>query len=317
MLWILGAVLTCLAVSFVMFMLVFFAPRKPQPEFPVPEGAVYEPFHQEMIEGMKRLRARPHEVFTIRSHDGLTLSGRYFEYAPGAPMEIMFHGYRGTADRDLCLGVDRAFSLGHSCLLVDQRTTGGSGGRIITFGLREYRDCLRWVDFAVEHFGPSVRIFLVGISMGGSTVLMAAGEKLPPNVVGVLADCGFTGARAIICKICRQLHLPARLIYPLIRLGARLYGGLDLEENSPIEAVKRIRVPVIFAHGEADTFVPCSMSRENYEACAAPKALYTVPGAGHGLCYLMAGEDYIRTLREFWTAQGVYDRIPAADSQHL
>ena len=80
-----------------------------------------------------------------------------------------------------------------------------------------------------------------------------------------------------------------------------------LEENAPIEAVRRIHVPVIFAHGEDDTLVPCYMSRENYEACTAPKCLYTAPGAGHGLCYLVAGEDYIRALREFWMEQGIYE----------
>ena len=307
MLWILGAAAVWLLASFVCFMLVFYARRRPEPEFPVPEGKIYEPYHDAMVEGMKRLRARPHEVFTVKSHDGLTLSGRYFEYAPGAPIELMFHGYRGTADRDLCLGVDRAFALGHSCLLVDQRTTGGSGGRVITFGIREYRDCLKWVDFAAAHFGPEVKLLLTGISMGASTVLMAAGEPLPSNVVGVLADCGYTGAKAIICDVCRKLRLPARLLYPLIRFGARVFAGLDLEENSPMEAVGRIRVPVIFAHGEDDAFVPCSMSRENYEACKAPKLLYTVPGAGHGLCYLTAGEDYIRALRTFWTEQAIYE----------
>ena len=208
MLWILGIALLWLAVSFTCFMLVCFTFRRPQPEFPIPPGEAYQPYRSLMVEGMKRMRSYPHEVFTITSHDGLTLSGRYYEYAPGAPMEIMFHGYRGTADRDLCVGMERAFALGHSCLIVDQRTTGGSGGHLITFGIWEYRDCLRWVDFAVEHFGKDVRIILTGISMGASTVLMAAGEPLPSNVVGVLADCGYTSARAIIVKVCRQLHLP-------------------------------------------------------------------------------------------------------------
>ena len=309
MIWILGAVLFCLLVLLILFILVFYAPRRPQPEFPLPPGPAYEPYHHVMIDGMKRMRAHPHETFTIRSHDGLTLSGRYFEYAPGAPMEIMFHGYRGTADRDLCVGMDRAFALGHSCLIVDQRTTGGSGGRVITFGLREYRDCLCWVDFAVNHFGSDVRIILTGISMGGATVLLAAGEELPPNVVGVLADCGFTSAKAIISKVSRQLHLPARLLYPAVRLSALIFAGLDLEENSPIEAMGRVRVPVIFAHGEEDNLVPCDMSRENYEACISPKAIFTAPGAGHGLCYLATGDDYIRALREFWTEQGIYDRV--------
>ena len=303
----LAAALVLLA-CYICFRLVFYAPRRPQPEFPLPPGTIYEPYHDQMIEGMKRLRSHPHEIFTILSEDGIALSGRYFEYAPGAPMEIMFHGYRGSADRDLCVGMDRAFALGHSCLIVDQRTTGGSGGKVITFGIKEHRDCLCWVDFAVEHFGPDVRIILTGISMGAATVLMAAGEVLPANVVGVLADCGYTSAKDIICKICRQLKLPPRLLYPLIRLGGILFGGVDLEENAPIRAVKRIRVPVIFAHGEEDTLVPCSMSWENYEACTAPKAIFTAPGAGHGLCYLATGEEYIRNLREFWTAQGIYRR---------
>ena len=308
MLWLLAAFFACLIVLLVLFILIFYAPRRPEPEFPLPPGPAYELYHGVMIEGMKRMRAYPQEVFTIQSHDGLTLSGRYFEYAPGAPMEIMFHGYRGTAVRDLCVGVDRAFALGHSCLIVDQRTTGGSGGRVITFGLREYKDCLRWVDFAVDHFGPDVRIILTGISMGASTVLLAAGEDLPSNVVGVLADCGFTSAKAIIRKVAKQLHLPPWLVYPAVRLSAWLFAGLDLEENSPIEAMGRVKIPVIFAHGEEDNLVPCYMSRENFDACISLKAIFTAPGAGHGLCYLSTGDEYIRALREFWTKQGIYDR---------
>ena len=308
MLWLLAALFACLIVLFVLFILVFYAPRRPEPEFPLPPGPAYELYHGVMIEGMKRMRAYPQEVFTIQSHDGLTLSGRYFEFAPGAPVEIMFHGYRGTAVRDLCVGMDRAFALGHSCLIVDQRTTGGSGGRVITFGLREYKDCLRWVDFAVEHFGSDVRIILTGISMGASTVLLAAGEDLPSNVVGVLADCGYTSAKGIIRKVAKQLHLPPWLIYPAVRLSALIFAGLDLEENSPIEAMGRVKVPVIFAHGEEDNLVPCYMSRENFDACVSPKAIFIAPGAGHGLCYLATGDEYIRALREFWTRQGIYDR---------
>ena len=160
----------------------------------------------------------------------------------------------------------------------------------------------------MDHFGPDVRIILTGISMGASTVLLAAGEDLPSNVVGVLADCGFTSAKAIIRKVAKQLHLPPWLVYPAVWLSARLFAGLDLEENSPIEAMGRVKIPVIFAHGEEDNLVPCYMSRENFDACISPKAIFTAPGAGHGLCYLSTGDEYIRALREFWTRQGIYDR---------
>ena len=57
---------------------------------------------------------------------------------------------------------------------------------------------------------------------------------------------------------------------------------------------------MIFFHGEDDDFVPCRMSIRNYEACSAPKQLVTVPGAGHGLSFPVAPEDYLKALREFF-----------------
>ena len=78
-----------------------------------------------------------------------------------------------------------------------------------------------------------------------------------------------------------------------------------MDETSPIEAMKRCTVPVIFIHGEDDDFVPCEMSRRNYEACIAPKAIFTVPGAGHGLSVIYDKEGYLNALASFWTRVGV------------
>mgnify|MGYP002513477673 CR=1 FL=1 len=220
----------------------------------------------------------------------------------------MFHGYRGNADRDLCGGVQRCFSIGRSCLMVDQRAAGESQGKVITFGIKEHRDCLAWVDFMVEHFGPDVKIILTGISMGAATVLMAGGTDLPKNVIGILADCGYDSPKHIIQTVIRdQMHLPPKLCYPFVKLGARLYGHFDLDETSPVEAVQRCTVPVLFFHGEADDYVPCDMSRINYDACASRKQLVTIPGAGHGLSYPVAPEFYVKELREFFGKEASYD----------
>ena len=246
----------------------------------------------------------PREHFTIRSFDGLELHGDFFEYAPGAPMEIMFHGYRGSAERDLSGGVQRCFLLKRSVLLVDQRCSRRSQGDVITFGIKEHRDCLSWVEFAVNHFGPDVKIILTGISMGAATVCMTADKGLPQNVLGILADCGYSSPKAIICKVIRDMKLPPKLSYPFVKLGARLFGHFDLEETSPEEALKHAMVPVIFYHGESDDFVPCDMSRRNYEACTSRKALVTVPGAGHGLSYPVEPERYLETLKDFFGPEG-------------
>ena len=308
-LWILlGLVALVLIIAYACFRMAFWSPdRDPAvlEEYLIPEGEIYEPYRDEMIGWMKQCRNTPHEDVSITSFDGLTLRGKYYENIPGAPIELMFHGYRGTAERDLCGGMQRCFSLGRNALIVEQRASGRSEGNVISFGINESRDCLAWVDYMVGRFGPDVKIMLTGISMGAATVLTAAGEELPPNVFGVLADCGYTSPRDIIKKVIRDMGLPADISYPFVKLGARLFGHFDLEKTSPIEAMERCRVPVIFFHGEGDDFVPCDMSRQNYAACAAPKRLVTVPGAGHGLSFLMDREGYLEALREFVRLYGV------------
>ena len=96
------------------------------------------------------------------------------------------------------------------------------------------------------------------------------------------------------------MGLPVTLLYPFVRLGGKLYGHFDLEESSPVEALKNAKVPVIFFHGENDDFVPCDMSRAMYEVCASKKRLVTVPGAGHGLSFPLAPQEYLDALRAFF-----------------
>lgn len=307
-LWITLAVLAAvifliLLISYVCFYLAFYVPRKKTEtaeEYPIPSGEIYEPFRETFITWMKQLKEIPHEEVSITSFDGLTLRAKYYEYAPGAPIELMFHGYRGEARRDLCGGVQRCFSLKRSALIVDQRACGNSEGNVITFGIKEHRDCLDWVDFMLAHFSPDVKIILTGISMGAATVLMASGKELPANVIGVLADCGYTAPKEIIKKVIRQMKLPANLLYPFVKLGAKLFGHFNLEELSPIEEAAKCKLPVIFFHGESDDFVPCEMSRMNYDACTSTKRIFTVPGAGHGLSYPVSAEAYLKELEDFF-----------------
>ncbi len=307
MIWFLIAagvlIVAVLLTAYICYRIAFYVPPRKAAEsveIEIPPGEVYEAFRESIIKWTKELRAMHCTEYSVQSFDGLTLYGKFYEYKPGAPIELMFHGYRGSAERDLSGGVQRAFQVGRSVLLIDQRCSGKSGGNTITFGVREHRDCLTWVDFAISHFGADVKLLLTGVSMGAATVLMAGGKELPPNVIGILADCGYTSAKEIISTVIRSMKLPPKLAYPFVKLGAKLYGHFDLDETSPLEMVKKCRLPVIFYHGEADDFVPCHMSKTLYEACSSRKELITIPGAGHGLSYPVAPEHYISTLRQFF-----------------
>ena len=127
--WIaLGVVAAILLIAFGCFCMAFFVPKRdvPNEEYSIPPGQVYEPYRDTMVAWMKEVRTIPFEAVSITSFDGLKLCGKYYEYAPGAPIELMFHGYRGSAERDLCGGVQRSFALGRSVLIVDQRASGQS-----------------------------------------------------------------------------------------------------------------------------------------------------------------------------------------------
>ena len=304
--YVLGAVLllalVVLTIAYICYRIAFYvSPKSHQAETAViPMGDFMEVLQKASKEQVEKVRDLPREEVSITSFDGLKLYGYYFEYAPGAPIEIMVHGYRGAALRDLSGGVLRCFRAGRSVLLVDQRCCGKSEGRTITFGAKEHKDCLAWVDFVIKKFGPDVKIILTGISMGAATVLMAGGRELPPNVIGILADCGYSSAEEIIKQTIKSMRLPIGLGYLFVRLGARIYGGFSPNDASPKKRLKNCTVPVFLVHGEEDSFVPCAMSRINYEACAGKKKLVTIPGADHGMAYMTDPERYLAEMAAFF-----------------
>ncbi len=300
--------LLVLLTAYICFKMAFYAPRDKNENleaFTFPHGEIYEPYHDKMLSWMKEARSLVCEEADITSFDGLNLHGRYYECKKDATIELMFHGYRGSAERDLCGGVQRCFKLGRNAFIVDQRTSGKSGGKIISFGINESRDLEKWVDYLIERFGKDVKIIICGISMGAATVMIASGRPLPENVVGVLADCGYTSARDIIKQEIRKMKLPADILYPFVKLGAKIFGKFDLEETSPIEAMKNCRLPIILFHGDSDDYVPHYMSEQNFAACTAPKKLVTIKGAGHGLSYMLDPDEYLKAIEEFFNQNGV------------
>lgn len=264
--------------------------------------------HEQMVALTQVLVQTPFERVSIRSRDGLLLTGRYYHITDSNRLEILFHGWRSNALRDSCGGAKIARDCGFNQLIVDQRAHGSSEGCTITFGIKEKYDCLDWVSYAVERFGDDVQILLGGVSMGAATVLMASELPLPPNVKAITADCGYTSPEAIIRKVCRDRGIPDRLGYPFARASARLLGGFSLVDGGAVEAVRHASVPIMLMHGEEDDFVPYAMAHEIRDACASPVTLLSMPRAGHGTSYFYDPEGYARTVGEFKMA-AFEDRI--------
>lgn len=284
--------------AYTCYRMVFSVPeRKPDP-YKGTESKEFRSYKRDIRKLLDEVTELSYEDVYTASEDGLLLHGRYYVSAPDAPVEILCHGYRSSGYRDFCGGLKMALERGHNVLLIDQRAHGESDGKCLTFGIKERKDCLAWVDYICRRCGADTKVVLVGISMGAATVTMVTELELPDNVVGVIADCGYSSPKKIIRKVMRDRGYP-QCLYPFVALGARVFGHFNLNESSSEEALKSCKIPVLFIHGDGDDFVPWDMSKENYEACASDKKFVTVPTAGHAVSYLVDEEAYTQAVDEF------------------
>jgi len=131
--------------------------------------------------------------------------------------------------------------------------------------------------------------------------LMASNMNLHRIVVEILADRPYSSPKAIIKKVGNDMHFPPNLMYPFVKMGALLFGHFNIEETDAVRAVAGTDIPILLFHGENDAFVPHSMSEEIVKACASPITFVSIPGADHGLCYMVDPKRY-----EFETTQFVH-----------
>ena len=289
-----------LGISYYAFRVAFLAPpHLDTNHYFVPEGEQYDEVRDGIKKSVARMAERKYEPITITSFDGCKLFARYYHVTDNAPVQILFHGYKSSSLLDCSGGSYFAKQLGHNAIVVDQRSHGQSSGNVITFGIKERKDCLRWVQYAIERFGNDVPIILSGLSMGAATVLMATDLNLPENVKGIIADCPYSSPKEIIMKVAKEMHFPPRLMYPFVWLGGFIFGQFNLSESSALEAIKNCQIPILILHGDADELVPCEMSRLMQKSGAKDITLETFAGAGHGLSYIILPDKYEKSVLEF------------------
>ena len=248
------------------------------------------------------LEERVTETVEIEAEDGTKLAGHWWPCENPKRVVIAMHGWRSTWSQDFGIIADFWPNSGCSILFAEQRGQGNSGGDYMGFGLTERFDCRDWVNWVNEKTDMLLPVYLGGVSMGASTILMASGLDLPENVVGIVADCGFTSPYAIWKHVVKNnFHLS----YDGIRSAAandlcRRKIRTTADSYSTTEALKNTDIPVLFIHGTDDHFVPIEMTYENYKACVSESRLFVVPGAEHGMSYIVDKAGYEKAVIKFW-----------------
>lgn len=261
-----------------------------------------DPKNQVIQDGMTYLKAQPQEEVSIKSHDRLTLRGIFYP-AHGNKSErtiLCVHGFYSYGLHDF--GAVAEFYLNNQCnmLVIDHRAHGRSEGTYRTFGVKERLDVAGWAQWLADR-DARTPIYLDGISMGCSSVLMACSLPLPKQVAGVIADCGYTSPKEIFTHVLKLwFRLPPFPVLPVAGIFCRIIAGFSIHEDTRLH-VANLKLPIMFFHGEEDNFVPTYMSQQNYEVCTSPyKSIKITPKAGHGESYLMDCSGCETHIKEFW-----------------
>ncbi len=263
--------------------------------------AASDPQGRKIALAAQKLKNSVYETVEIEGCDKEKLVAHLVKCENAKRIVIAVHGWRSSWNNDFGMIDDFWRDNGCHVLYVEQRGHNDSGGQYMGFGMIERYDCLDWAYWACENIDSSLPIYLAGISMGASTVLMTSSLNLPENVRGIMADSGFTSAHDIWKYVTENnLHLSYKMIGFLADIMCKKKINMGTKDFSTKDALKRTNIPVLFIHGAHDKFVPVSMTYENYLACNSKKYLLIVPGAGHGRSYLVDKEKYERTVLDFW-----------------
>ena len=258
---------------------------------------IHQPYVDESVDWLHK---KTSEIWKIRSEDGLSLQAYFLENKDAKGVFLVAHGHRCQDHSDTACQARFFYNLGYHVLAIDQRCHGNSQGTYIGMGVLERKDCLLWIEKLDRYFKGQLPIYLFGVSMGASTVLMTSGLNLPASVAGVIADCGYTSPWKIFSYVSKLwFKLPAFPILYLADFWARYLAHYSYKEVDIPKEMEKNKLPVLFIHGGADDFVPTSMGLENYQACKSRKHIVIIDGALHAKAYVEGREIYEKAVIDF------------------
>jgi pimeloyl-ACP methyl ester carboxylesterase len=215
---------------------------------------------------------------------GLVLRGTLLEQprgSPRTPVVVVCHGLGGNHARFFDYA-EVAFGLGGHVLAFDFRAHGGSDGVVSTMGALEVDDVLAAVAFARHEARLDGPLVLVGVSMGGATVLRAAAAA---GAAAVFAESSYADLGLMLDQRMRMLGPAAPIGRVVARFAAWSQVGIDPDSVSPRQSLAALpqSVPVVLVHAEGDPVIPVA---EGLRLAAARPGLelHLFADANHGGC---------------------------------
>ena len=238
---------------------------------------------------------------TIQSRDELALRLEA-DYFPNTVSEnkwaIVIHGY-SSQSAEMTRWIRGFYEQGFQVLSPSLRGHGRSEGDYIGMGWPDRLDLLNWLEELVKEH-PDAEIVLFGLSMGASTVMMVSGEELPSNVKVIVEDCGYSSVDEVFTyQLKEQFKLPPFPIINAANTVTKIRAKFGFKEASAINQVAKSQTPMLFIHGDQDSFVPFTMLDDLYNAAPVEKEKLIIEGAEHGDAVKVNPDLYWETIETF------------------
>ena len=243
----------------------------------------------------------------------MALCGWLFRPAlPNGRSVLLMHETGGTR-LNMLSHIKWLLRRGFTCLTPDGRGHGQSGGKLVTAGLLEGADVVRWVHYLREEQGAEA-VFGLGHSLGASSLIH--GLALGAGLRRIVADSTGANVPTRYQLLAERYHMAPGLTRPLLWLlvepalwNARWRYGVDLRSISPVNWVRSVHAPILLVHGERDWFIPIEEARRIRDASRAWVSLWEVGGAGHVTAANQRPAEYQRIVLAW------FDQEPASLSR--
>lgn len=252
---------------------------------------------REQAASLKELADRTIE---ITGFDGVKLAGHYYPCEKPERILIAAHGWRSGWNYDYRTLAPFLHEHRTSVLMIDLRGHGESGDRYLYYGKKERFDIAGWTQYAAQNLAADIPIYVMGMSAGALSTLMSASAGLHENTKGIILDSCAASARVLGYSVVKNMGLNPKIIYPFIRLDARIRMGMDDNEYTGFDALEENRLPILFIHGTGDKVADIHSMEELYKKCRSPKYKLIVDGAGHTQSCFLAPEQYQHALLAFF-----------------
>lgn len=169
-----------------------------------------------------------------------------------SPLIIIMHGWGSNSE--LMLPIANTFyQAGLNVLLLDSRCHGKSAGDTYSALPRFAEDIDAVIEYAQQHLAYNDKIILLGHSVGAGAVLYSASRR--QDISAVISISAFGSPQWLMTRYFQGFHLPQWLINILLAYIQWIIGH-RFSEIAPVNAIKKLTIPILLVHGTHDNTVP-------------------------------------------------------------